>query len=353
MRTLAWLSLTLLALLPSCSCEPPPCSCDAGARPDAPTIDAPILDAFPLDAPAADDASDAPPSDAPDAILADAPDAPTDAGPPCVTPIVWTADTTTEAVAMAALAELSSTATPTWNDARGTFETIFNIDVPLACPDGAEVWDTLLPFVDEHPELLQIDRDEWYPPSSFPCHVVSTTSDFARMDRRDFGPGTVAHDFLSFSIRHVDDGIVLRAIIANYLPAVPEAVAEEMIRCGGLSPEVARASVMRDSFPYSTFMRCVPTGSGVYVAGPLDVITLEPPRWAWTETSDGTGVEMTSEQPATLTIDRSYWTPQLESSDVNCPDESGDDRVYGFRLLFDTTTGAILSKLPGIGCVVC
>jgi hypothetical protein len=319
--------------------------------PDAPTLDVPRFDGAILDVSDDDAALDDAAST--DASSHDAPDVSSDAGPPCEVPIVWTADTTTEAAALAALADLSSTARPTWNDARGTFETIFEIDVPLACPDGAEVWDTLLPFVDSHPALLQIDRTEWLPPSSFPCHVVSSTNDYARMDRRYLGPGTVAHDFVSFAIRRADGGIVLRAIIANYLPVVPASVAEPMSRCGGLTAERARASVMRDTFPYSTFMRCVPTGGGSYTSGPLDSITLDPPRWAWTERADGTGVEMTSEQPGTLIIDRSYWTPALEASDVNCPDESGDVRVYGFRLIFDTSTGAILSKQPGVGCIVC
>lgn len=355
------LSLVLLPALflcPSCSCDAPS-EPDGGMAADARPLDAGVPDAPRLDA-GADASRDVDVHDganfdatAADDASHDAPDVPTDAGPPCEVPIVWTADTTTEAAALADLATLSSTARPTWNDARGTFETIFEIDAPLACPDGAEVWDTLLPFVDAHPALLQIDRAEWLTPGSFPCHVVSSTNDYARMDRRDFGPGTVAHDFLSFAIRRTDDGIVLRAIIANYLPVVPDSVAEPMARCGGLSPERVRASVMRDTFPYSMFMRCIPTGGGSYTSGPLDVITLDPPRWAWTESADGTGVEMTSEQPGTLLIDRSYWTPALETSDVNCPDETGDERVYGFRLIFDTTTGAIISKQPGVGCIVC
>ncbi len=354
------LSVVVAALLcPACSCGAPS-ELDGGLggldTPDAAVLDAPLFDA-PLSDVLGDAASDAPDDGGIDAASEDAsydaPDAPTDAGPPCEVPIVWTADTTTEAAALAALAELSTTARPTWNDARGTFETIFDIDVPLACPDGAEMWDTLLPFIDAHPELLQIDRSEWTMPSSFPCHVVSTTNDYARIDRRVFGPGTVAHDFVSFAIRRSDGGIVLRAIIANYLPTVPPDVAESMSRCGGLSIARARASVMRDTFPYSTFMLCVPTGSGSYTSGPLDVIYLDPPRWAWVERADGAGVEMTSEQPGTLVIDRSYWTPSLEASDVNCPDETGDERVYGFRLIFDSTTGEIISKQPGVGCIVC
>ena len=363
--------LVLFALsLPSCSCGTPLPALDAatdahaldgGARDggrgdggpvDGGAVDGGIDDGGLSDGGGIDAALDAALSDAADA--GELPDVRTDAGPPCEAPLSWIADTATEGPAAAAVAALSATAMPTWNDARGTFESIYQINVPLSCPDGAQIWTSIIPLVDAHPEIFQIDRAEWYPPTDFPCTAVSTTNDFARLDRRDFGPGTVAHDFVSFAIRRLPSGdIELRAFIGNYLPVVPADVADEMARCGGLSVARARETVMRETFSYSTFSTCIPTGSGTYTAGPLDVLTLEPPRWSWTERLDGTGVELTSEQPGVLVIDPSYVTPQMEASDLNCPNEAGDARVYGYRLLFDATTGALLSAQPGVGCIVC
>lgn len=342
--------------LPACSCESPAVPVDAGTDTravDGGAVDAAIADAGGMDGGGVDVGSTDGGTDLADASDATSTDAPFDAGPPCETPLTWIADTTSEGPATAAALAFSSTAMPTWNDARGTFESIYQINVVLACPDGTELWDALTPVIDAHADIFQIDRSEWGTPSSFPCSAVSTSLDFARLDRRDFGPGTVAHDFVSFAVRRVTGGVELRSFIGNYTPKVPVGVAAEMARCGGLALETARANVLRETFSYSTFSLCVPTGSGTYTPGPLDVLTLEPPRWSWTERLDGTGIELTSEQPGTLVIHPSYVTPSMEASDLNCPNEAGDARVYGYRLLFDAATGAILSALPGVGCIVC
>lgn len=345
MRFAATLSCALfLSSLPACSSTPT--TADAGGAHDANAQDAPIVDAG-RDASSADDDASTPADVGTDA-------ASYDAGPPCETPIHWTADTATEAAATAAATALSSTAMPTWNAARGTFESVLMLNLPIACPDGEDLWQSaLLPFIAAHPDVLQIDLDEWRPPSPYPCTSVGTSIDFARIDREGFGPGTVAHDFVSFVIVRDASGVVLRGFIGNYLPAVPASVAAEMTRCGGLALARARETALHDTYPYATYDRCTPTGSGAYTPGPLDVIALEPPIWSWSESLDGTGVELTSEQPATLTIDPSYVTPELTASDANCPSADGDSRVYGFRLIFDSATGELLTELPGIGCIVC
>lgn len=341
-----WFPLSMLCLVLAPACSSPSASGDAGAPQDSDVHDAARTDAGRDAAPADDDAST--PADVGiDAVASDA-------GPPCETPIRWTADTTTEAAATAAAMALSPTAMPTWNPARATFESILMLNLPIACPDGEDLWQAaLLPFIEAHPDVLQIDLDEWYAPSSYPCTSVGTSIDFARIDREGFGPGTVAHDFVSFVIVREPTGVVLRGFIGNYLPSVPAGVAEEMSRCGGLSLARARETALHDTYPYSTYDRCTPTGSGTYTPGALDVVALDPPIWSWNESLDGTGVELSSEQPATLTIDPSYVTPELTASDTNCPSADGDTRVYGFRLIFDSATGELLSKLPGIGCIVC
>lgn len=337
-------SVASLAFLPACSSTP--ASTDAAAGPDTGGRDAATYDAGSDAAPIEPDAH------VPADVGVDA--ASFDAGPPCETPIRWTADTTTEASATAAARALSATAMPTWNHARATFETILMLNLPVACPDGEDLWQAaLIPFIEAHPDVLQIDLDEWRAPSSYPCTSVGTSIDFARLDREGFGPGTVAHDFVSFVIVREPSGVVLRGFIGNYLPPVPAAVADEMSRCGGLSLARAREAALDATYPYSTFFHCTPTGSGTYTPGALDVVALDPPIWSWTESADGTGVELTSEQPATLTIDPSYVTPELTASDTNCPSADGDTRVYGFRLIFDSATGELLTKLPGIGCIVC
>ncbi len=343
MRIALTLSFVLALGLPACSSAPT--GADADSDRDAGTRDAAQVDGG-RDAALPDDAS-GPTDTGVDAVSFDA-------GPPCETPIRWAADTTTEAAATAAARALSATATPNWNDARATFESILMLNLPLACPDGEDLWAAaLIPFIEAHPDVLQIDLDEWRAPSSYPCTAVGTSIDFARIDREGFGPGTVAHDFVSFVIVREPSGVVLRGFIGNYLPPVPAAVVGEMSRCGGLPLARAREAALHDTFPYSTFDRCTPTGTGTYTPGPLDLVALEPPIWSWTESLDGTGVELTSEQPATLTIDPSYVTPELIASDANCPSENGDTRVYGFRLIFDGATGELLTKLPGIGCIVC
>lgn len=286
----------------------------------------------------------------PDSSMHDAGGHEPDAGMACEYPVIWAADPTTQGVAETDLAELVPGASPTWDARRGTFTSIYNMDVPLDCPAGGDVWTSIIALIEAHPTIFRIDLREWETPVALPCSVIGALVNFARLNRSR----PIAHDFANFGLVRVDGQVRLQAFVSSYLPIVPASVVEQMASCGELTVALARPAVEATTFPYSTFVACAPTGSGEYTALAADTVELDAEAfWTWVESDAVSGVELTKQHFGRLLIHADNVTPVLQSSDVNCPDEVGDGRTYGFRIIFDAVRREILSTAPGLGCLVC
>jgi len=329
---------------------------------------------------AQDDAADVP-ADAADA--ADAADIPADAGdvggldtsegndlsdaadatsdrptPSCAYPVEWRPDSSAEAAALADLGTLAPGASVDWSDERGTIMSATDLGIVLDCPDDTDVFGVVFALFEAWPDVFQIDVAEWERPPVFTCQNVQALNRTLTIGRRQLGPGAVNRDIVTVTLRREEDEVILRSFFGAYVPVVPQAVRDEMARCPVLTAQGARAAVDAETFPYTIFEQCVEQGSGVYTPQPNDILELdEEPFWSWVDSGD-TGSEdnvvlLTKEHFGRLIIDPGNVTLELEASDANCPEVEGPGRVYGFRITFDAVLESILSKMPGVGCIVC
>jgi hypothetical protein len=288
----------------------------------------------------------------------DAGDADTSGGdsvisPGCTYPIRWEPDAGAQAAAQTELDSLAPTATLEWSAARGTASRVADLNLPLDCPDGTDVWDLLWPLLDAHRPLFQIDSDEWTRPPSYTCQNVGASNDIMAFPRHHLGGAPLARDVASFVIRREAGGVVLRHFNGTHVPIAPASVATAIADCSGIDLAQARSVVMAQSFAYATYDQCAPTGDGTYSPAANDTVSLDGPSyWSWDE--DATGLTLTWIQEGQLIIHPDNWTAELTASNVNCPaDETGPERIYGYTLVFDAALGTIVSVLAGIGCIVC
>jgi hypothetical protein len=98
---------------------------------------------------------------------------------------------------------------------------------------------------------------------------------------------------------------------------------------------------------------CTPTGSGSYRPNPGDQVTFGDARIFWDDDTVNSQIVLTFQRNGELRIPPANYSEELLASDANCPAETGPEREVGFRLIVDAVTGEVLSKLPGLGCIVC
>lgn len=254
----------------------------------------------------------------------------------------------TQAAALADLQSFAPNATLNWAPLHGTLSTASGLGVTLDCAgNNNDVWDAAWALFEEHPVLFQLNREDWPTATPYPCSAV-TSSSVTSMYREKLAGLDVQKDVFGLFIAPANGGVQLNGVSGFYLPALGP---EDIQDCPNLPDseleEIARAHV----YTYSTYSFCSPTGSGTYTPQPNDVISFDSTTWRWEDPP--TGVVATKLRYGTLILDESNWTEELMASDANCPDESGQERVVGFRISVDPVTGESFFAGPGVGCIVC
>jgi hypothetical protein len=198
-----------------------------------------------------------------------------------------------------------------------------------------------------HPVTFQLDESEWALASPYPCSAVTSTS-LVNTSREMLAGVDVAKDVLAIYVApDGNGGVQLNNVNGFYLPVLDPS---EIQDCPDLPDATLESLVRSQSYPFSTFSQCVPSGSGSYTPQANDTVEWEDTWWSW---EDGTGTVIAQKyRGGRLIIHEDNWTPELMSSDLNCPDESGDERILGYTLVVDPITGQVFA-MPGIGCIVC
>lgn len=254
----------------------------------------------------------------------------------------------TQAAALADLQSFAPNATLNWAPLHGTLSSASGLGVTLDCAgNNNDVWDAAWALFEEHPDLFQLDREDWPTTTPYPCSAVNSNS-VTSMYREQLAGLDVQKDVFGLFIAPGSGGVQLNGVSGFYLPALGP---DDIQDCPNL-PDSELEEIARDHvYEYSTYSLCSPTGSGTYTPQPNDVITFDSTTWQWEDPP--TGVVATKIRYGTLILDESNWTEELMASDANCPDKSGDERVLGFRISVDPVTGESFFAGPGVGCIVC
>ncbi|MBS2014841.1 MAG: hypothetical protein JST00_18270 [Deltaproteobacteria bacterium] len=266
-------------------------------------------------------------------------------------PVHVEADPLVEARAREALAKVAPNAVLAFSRARGTPSSIGGLDLPLgACPRGRSTAPLLRTLIASHPDIFQIDPSEWASDVGPSCEAVSPEGEWVSWPRLTYGGAPMKHDVLGLRVRRLAFGVVrLEGIAGTYLPIASETVRGALAATAPFSAKAAEEQARASKLTYETFEWCIPKGSGSYAVGPADTFAVEGRSWRYDETA--TGVDLVERARATLRVAPANVTPELTSSNANCP-LLGVPRV-GWVLTFDTQKPSMLEAHPGIDCVVC
>lgn len=267
-------------------------------------------------------------------------------------PYPWTVNVgpPAESAARAELAALAPSATMTWSAVRNTPSGLFAADFLLDCPEGKDVFEVVFAFAAAHPALFQVDPTEWALPR-VPCEALPETANWLSTSRLTYAGQPARSDTFAFRARRQKERVVVEAVAGSWIPPASYVDRLALRRCASLEPKRADETARRAPLGYTVFDWCAPQKSYDYLAQPAD--TLELDAAAAFEWSDQSGkVELRKVHRGRLVLAPSSYTPELLSSDANCPRPGGAPYV-GFELDFDAVTGELLRQKPGVGCIVC
>jgi len=258
------------------------------------------------------------------------------------------------AAAQAELASLSPGATMTWNVDTGTLTSIWQLALPLpGCTDGHDVGAQVSAALAAHPPLFQLALAEWQAPAPFDCKFLGEQTTIT-LGRRLLAGRPVAKDVFVYSLDRIDGVAQLTTVNGTYLPPLDAAIGKTMAACNSLTEAAATAAARHTPLQATVFSRCAPMGTVFYTPKSNDVFQVSPDEeWTWAD--DPGQVLLTGQRTLRVIVDPANHTPDLLSSDANCPAPggAGDDFVIGFDITFDVHTGEILHVKPGLDCIVC
>lgn len=280
--------------------------------------------------------------------------------PECDYPISWEADVGAQAAAQAELDLIAPEATMTWNDDRGTFSNVSDLDVVIDCAEDEPLLDAVFAYFELHPDLFPVEGDEWFTGGGNLCqHVTSPTPSIFNTSRRDMSVWTVSRDVVAPRLYRNEDGdVVLRSVTATFVPTLPEEIEQQISDCIAKGPneDLLEDAIREEPFDYLIYggpIFCGPAGSGTYVAqDPDSVVFSDSAQLFWSEVGDGSTI-VSIAQRVELVLDGSSVTANLEASNAACPDPDGAGTIYGFAAFMDLVTAEISNKFAGLGCIVC
>lgn len=233
--------------------------------------------------------------------------------------------------------------------ARGTVATLLGASWSAGpCPSSRSAHAMVLDALGAQPDVFRLDPSEWSALGVVSCGQLEPGGTWLTVARQRAGAEPVADQALHVRARRSAPGgaLVIDAVVGAWLPVLPALEQAMHLARGGVASEgTLRRAVEKTAFAYTTFDRCVMTGSGVYEAKAPDVVSFDKPRWRQRE--DAAGVTAWLEQPGRLEVAPEHVTSALIASDAWCPPTAG------FTLSFDALAGTLDAWHPGLGCVVC
>lgn len=266
----------------------------------------------------------------------------------CPSPVRWAADPGAAHAVEAAARALFPGAAVTTRAGVGTLATVSGARAELgACAPLGSVAGPVLAFLDAHPEVFRLRSAEWLFESAPACGQLPAAGDWYRLTRAEAGAaGPTGNQTLALRLEPGRRGPVLRAVFASYLPAAPAPEAA-LATCQGRPDVELEAAVLSASYPFTTFFRCVQTGSGKYEPRGKDQVELGgKPAWHFFEDAGGAALWLL--RPASLRVAAANVTQELLDSDAACSPSN-----VGFGATVDALSGQVLGTRPGLGCVVC
>ncbi|APR84929.1 RCC1 repeat domain protein [Minicystis rosea] len=329
---------------------------DGGTEVDSGVPDAEAPDASTPDAETPD--TGVPDADVPDTSAPDADVPDTGVPDPCQSPFVVTLDPNAQAKATTALAALSPSATLTWSSVRGTLSSISDLVVELpGCTGNVDVFEQLFDYLDQSPDLFQIDRTEWHGNGPLACSEVLASGFHTVIIRRDkFGPYVLRNDVFS-AVADVKNGtVILRNFSGTYIPKGTKELIGELQSCPDKTDAEATPVLLATPFGFQKFAPspeppCTFAGTGQYTTMTPDTLTFDPNiELMWEE---DVNLTVHRQRSATLVVAPSNYTAALQNSDANCQGDTGPN--IGWIRTFDSVTGKILydHANPDPYCQVC
>lgn len=247
-----------------------------------------------------------------------------------------------------------------WNEDRGTFSSIFGMDVVIPCPDNEPLLDAVFDYFGDHQDLFPMDGAEWFTGTGTQCqHVTSATGNTYNTSRRDFGQWLVARDSVAVRLLRGEDGAVhMTSVVATFLPTVPEEIETEIAACvqNGPDPQALEDAVREENYDYLIYgggAVCQPSGNGSYDPQPEDAVNFSDGALVgWFEAGNGSAT-ITVAQRLELVVDDSNESAELLASSAACPKQDMPGTVVGFVAFVDVVTAEIVSTMAGLGCIVC
>jgi hypothetical protein len=241
----------------------------------------------------------------------------------------------------------------TWHPARGTFWFVI-LSVPLPqCGAQVDAYAELLKLTRLHPDLFQLNLEEWARPGKHLCSQVGEVATVLELRRARVGSHPIAHDWMRFTVQRVNGVVQLQALSGEYLPPTAPWLDQVLSACPNLNQALGKQVVLGSEFTYSIFDACNYIGSDTYLPNELDTIAFNGgASWAWQEDPAFPRVLFTKTTQGTLALDAANYTPDLIQSNANCPRPDGQPNI-GFRLTMDSVTATLAGYQPGLKCVVC
>jgi hypothetical protein len=267
-------------------------------------------------------------------------------------PISWRPAGDTEAAGQAALASLSPGAGMTWDASTGTLTSLFQLAIPLSgCTDGQDVSAQVFSVLAAHPDLFQLDLTEWEMPAPFDCNYVGDDTTLS-MGRRRLADQPVMEDVFVYSLKQIGGVVHLTFVNGTYLPVIGAGVGDTMAACNTLTEAAATAKARKTPLKATSFSQCRRTGTVSYTPKANDTLRWSSDGvWSWQEATGQ--VLLTGQRTLRVTVNPANYTSALMSSDARCPGPGGNGSTIGFDIIFDVSTGGIMSIKPGLDCVVC
>ncbi|MFT3706578.1 MAG: hypothetical protein QM817_02820 [Archangium sp.] len=235
-------------------------------------------------------------------------------------------------------------ATVTVSASRGTIALLSGFELQLRCTPGRAIDSVIIESFAALPDVFRIDASEWAGEGTVSCAQVSDGA-YVTLTRQRAGSAVLSDQTaVVHVVKSLGGRVSVNMVVGWYLPPAGE-LEKAMSNAVSVEDKSLLETIQNTSLPYTTFDRCVMTGSGKWQVASGDEVSLDKPRWAKNE--DATGTTMWQQRVATIVIAPGNVKPELIQSDAYCP-----PRV-GWRVTADSLKGQVVGSAPGLGCVVC
>ena len=261
-------------------------------------------------------------------------------------PLQVAADEELETIAREALAELAPEATLSWSVARGAPTGVEMLGLDVACPEGKDVGAALLGAFGAWPKVFRLSPLEW-DIAQVQCDRLSEGLTILPLRRRELAGLPSVENMAVLLHRTGKETVRVDRVIGHYTGELSRETLDAMASCPPMDEKAATDATLGNLYGFTTFSTCAPIGGGTYKPSEQDGVSFSTQRWHIGESSGG--LIVTRRVTAALLVAPENVTPELSSSDANCP-----WGTVGFEAELDAVGAKVLGTKPGIGpCVVC